>query len=146
MKEGESHMHNTPAASCVKKDPQALSPEEMLFFAARPEELELYEQFRARLLSEVGEVRVKAAKTQISFTGKHGFAFVSHPRRKKDRGIVVSFGLSHQQQSARIFCAAEPYPNRWTHHVPVGEPDEVDDQLLAWIDWAHAFSKRKKKR
>ena len=146
MKEGESHMHNTPAASCVKKDPQALSPEEMLFFAARPEELELYEQFRAWLLSEVGELRVKVTKTQISFTGKHGFAFVSHPRRKKDRGIVVSFGLSHQQQSARIFCAAEPYPNRWTHHVLVQTADEIDGELMDWLQEAHWFADHKQEK
>ena len=106
MKEGESHMHNTPAATCVKKELHMLSPEEMLFFAARPEDLELYEQFRARLLSEVGEVRVKAAKTQISFTGKHGFAFVSHPRRKKDRGIVVPSACP-TSSSPRAFSAPQ---------------------------------------
>ena len=136
-------MHNTPAATCVKKELHMLSPEETLFFAARPEELELYERFRARLLSEVGEVRVKVSKTQISFSGKHGFAFVSHPRRKNDRGIVVSFGLFHQQQSARIFCAAEPYPNRWTHHVLVQTADEIDGELMEWLKEAYCFADHK---
>ena len=140
MKEGKSHMHNTPAASCVKKELHMISPEEMLFFAARPEELELYEQFRARLLSEVGEVCVKAAKTQISFTGKHGFAFVSHPRRKKDRGIVVSFGLSHRQESDRIQYASEPYPNRWTHHFILSREDQLDEELVNWLREAHDFA------
>ena len=93
-----------------------LSPEECLFFVGKPEEQTLYEIFRSRLLTEVGEAHIKVSKTQITFSGKYGFAFVSHPRRKKDQGILVSFGLFHRQESDRIQYASEPYPNRWTHH------------------------------
>ena len=66
--------------------------------------------------------------------------------KRKDPYILVSFGLEAPLADPRVAAVVEPYPNRWTHHVPVGESDEVDDQLLAWIDWAHAFSKRKQKK
>ena len=120
-----------------------LSPEECLFFAGRPEEQTLYEIFRSRLMTEVGEAHIKASKTQITFSGKYGFAFVSHPRRKKDQGILVSFGLLHRQESDRIQYASEPYPNRWTHHMLVQTPEEVDDELMGWIQEAYWFANTK---
>jgi hypothetical protein len=43
-------------------------------------------------------------------------------------------------ESARIDAAAEPYPNRWTHHVMIGTSEEIDDELLAWIGEAAAFA------
>ena len=125
-----------------QNDPE-LTPEEALFFAGRPEKLELYAVFRSRLLDRVGDVRIKVQKTQITFSGKYGFAFVSHPRRKRDIGILVSFGLFHRQESARIQYASEPYPNRWTHHMLIQRPEEIDDELMEWIQEAYWFAEQK---
>ena len=117
-----------------------LPAEEALFFAGKPEELALYDAFRSRLLSEVGEVRIKVSKTQITFSNKYGFAFVSHPRRKKDGGLLISFGLSHRQESERIQYALEPYPGRWTHHLPLRQRTEIDDELMGWLREAYWFA------
>lgn len=117
--------------------------EESLFFAGRPEELALYEVLRARVAGRVGAFRVKVSKTQITFAVRYGFAFVSHPRRKQDRGILVTFGLSHRQVSDRIQYASEPYPHRWTHHMLVGSEAEIDGELLDWIEEACGFSQIK---
>lgn len=122
---------------------QPLTQAEALFFAGKAEEYALYQLLRRRILTEVGEAHIKVQKTQITFSGKYGFAFVSHPRRKKDRGILLSFGLFHRQESPRILCAAEPYPNRWTHHVPVRQPEEIDSELMRWIQEAYWFSNQK---
>lgn len=120
-----------------------IEPEEHLFFVGRPQELALYELFRCQLLAEVGQVQIKVLKTQITFAGRHGFAFVSHPRRKKDVGILVSFGLSHRQDSDRISHVSEPYPNRWTHHVLIERTQQVDQELLGWIKEAYWFANEK---
>lgn len=120
-----------------------LTPEEAIFFAGKPEELALYETFRSRVLTEVGEAHIKMSKTQITFSGKYGFAFVSHPRRKKDVGILVSFGLFHRQESDRIQYASESYPNRWTRHMLVQRHEEIDDELMGWIKEAYWFSEQK---
>lgn len=129
----ETHERNAPE----------LTPEEVLFFAGRPEKLELYAVFCSRLLDRVGDVRIKVQKTQITFSGKCGFAFVSHPRRKRDTGILVSFGLFHRQESVRIQYASEPYPNRWTHHMLIQRPEEIDDELMEWIQEAYWFAEQK---
>lgn len=120
-----------------------LTPEEVIFFAGLPEELALYETFRSCLLAEVGMAHIKVSKTKIAFSGKYGFAFVSHPRRKKDRGILVSFGLFHKQESNRIQYASEPYPNRWIHHMLVSSPEEIDDELMGWLKEAYWFANTK---
>ena len=58
-------------------------------------------------------------------------------------GILVSFGLSHRQESDRIQCALEPYPGRWTHHMLVGSPQEIDAELLDWLSEAFWFANTK---
>lgn len=122
-----------------------LSLEEEMFFAGKPEERVLYECFRIRLQEEVGETQIKVSKTQITFSNPLGFAFVSHPRRKRDQGILVSFGLFHRQESPRILCASEPYPNRWTHHVLLSAEEELDEELMGWIREACWFAKAKQR-
>ena len=118
------------------------------FFDRYPDAIPLYEKFEKCVEDLVPEVRIKVQKTQISFYNRHMFACVSFAgvRRKKDCPdcyIVVTFGLEHKAESPRIDIATEPYPNRWTHHVLISEPDEIDDELMGWIREAADFSDRK---
>lgn len=121
----------------------------LYFFDGRPEALPLYEAFEQKVFSEVHGVKVKVQKTQIAFSNRHNFAFVSFlPARKaKDRAkvyIVVTFGLGYCVESPRIDAAVEPYPGRWTHHVLIAGTGEIDDELMGWIKEAAAFSDQKR--
>ena len=49
----------------------------LYFFDRKPEALSLYEVFEKKVLSEVGNVDVKVQKTQIAFSNRHNFAFIS---------------------------------------------------------------------
>lgn len=118
------------------------------FFDAHPGALPLYEAFKTCVTDLVPDVRIKVQKTQISFYNRHLFACVSFARiRKKkncpDNYIVVTFGLEHKAESPRIDIATEPYPNRWTHHVLITDPAEIDYELMSWIKEASLFSDRK---
>lgn len=116
----------------------------MQFFDRRPRELALYQDFERKVLAACPDTHIRVQKTQITFENRHGFAFVSLPRRKvKEPTIVVSFGLSHRVDSPRIWVAAEPYPNRWTHHVLVSDEMQLDDELLGWVKEAAAFAAAK---
>lgn len=122
----------------------------LLFFDGRPLELTLYEALFQRLNVAFPDISVKVQKSQISFYGKHLFAAVSLPiRRRKDwpdHCILVTFGLSYQLSSARIAVAVEPYPNRWTHHVVVSEESQLDTELFDWLREAYEFSENKTRR
>lgn len=122
----------------------------LLFFDKHQAALPLYERFEERVLAEIPGVGIRVQKTQISFSNEHNFAFVSFlpVRRAKERPavyLVVTFGLDHRVESLRIDAATEPYPNRWTHHVLISEPGEIDEELMAWVKEAAAFSAGKRR-
>lgn len=121
----------------------------LLFFDKHPEALPLYEALEERILAEIRDVKIKVQKTQITFSNKRNFAFVSFlPVRKAgerpDIFIVVTFGLSYRKESPRIDAATEPYPNRWTHHMLISRTEEIDDELMGWIEEAAVFSAGKR--
>lgn len=121
----------------------------LFFFDRHPDALPLYEKLEGQLLSELENVAVKVQATQISFYNRHMFACVSFARVRKKRElpetyIVVTFGLDREIKSPRIAVAASPYPNRWTHHVLISHPDEIDDELMAWLRMASDFSASKR--
>ncbi|MCI9681980.1 MAG: hypothetical protein HFI26_11410 [Lachnospiraceae bacterium] len=121
----------------------------LLFFDKHPEALPLYEALEERILAEIRDVKIKVQKTQITFSNKRNFAFVSFlPVRKAgerpDIYIAVTFGLSYRKESPRIDAATEPYPNRWTHHMLISQTEEIDDELMGWIEEAAVFSAGKR--
>ena len=126
-----------------------MSDDILLFFSQHMEALPLYEKLEERILTEIPDVKVKAARTQISFSNKRGFAFVSfNPcRRAKERPAVwmtVSFGLGYRKEAERVDVATEPYPGRWTHHGMGGSTSEIDEELLGWLKEAAEFSASKR--
>lgn len=127
-----------------------MTQDTLFFFDKHPDALPLYELFEQKLLSELGSADIKVQKTQISFSNKHNFAFVSFlpVRKAKERPqtyIVITFGLGHRVESPQIDAATEPYPNRWTHHVLISEPEEIDEELMGWVKEAAAFSAAKRR-
>ncbi len=109
----------------------------------------MYEAFEERVFSEVEGVKAKVQKTQIAFSNRRQFAFVSFlpVRKAKERPevyIVVTFGLGYRLESPRIDAAVEPYPGRWTHHVLISGTEEIDDELMGWVKEAAAFSDGKR--
>ena len=117
------------------------------YFSGKPLEQALYETLFENLERLLPEAAVKVQKSQISFYGRHLFAAASVPvRRKKswpEHCLLVTFGLPSRLEDPRIAVAVEPYPNRWTHHVVVSRPEEIDGQLLEWIREAYQFSQCK---
>ncbi len=119
--------------------------DEMLFFDPRPAALPLYTKLRDSITAAIPGVRVEVKKTQISFFTKLLFAAASFTpvirvRERPTPFLTVSFILPYRIPSGRVDAAVEPYPGRWTHHVTIGSPDEVDAELMAWIQEAAAFA------
>ena len=117
------------------------------FFEGHPAELELYEALFARMEERFPDARVKVQKSQISFYNRHLFAAASLPLRRKrgwpEKSLLVTFGLGHRLESPRIAAAVEPYPNRWTHHVLVTRAEELDGELMGWLEEADGFARNK---
>lgn len=121
-----------------------IHPDILMMFDKLPAALPIYEVAEAKILAAFPETRVKVRKTQVSFYNKYLFAALWPPLRKiKGRPgvyIVLTFGLGYQLEHPRIVESVEPYPNRWTHHVLIEKPEEMDDQVMGWLQKAYDFS------
>ena len=111
------------------------------FFARCPQAIPLYQCLAVRVRAAIPTMTIKVQKTQIALTAPKSFAYVWLPIRtikgRPETYIIVTFGLRRRLESPRIVEAVEPYPGRWTHHVIVSHPEEVDDELLGWIQLAY---------
>lgn len=120
----------------------------LIFFAQHMDILPLYRAFEEILLDSFPVVNKKVQKTQITFSNRHIFACVSFARVKRKaelpmRYMVITLGLPAPLDSERIAVKTEPYPGRWTHHIVVSTPEELDEELLSWIETAYAFADAK---
>lgn len=124
-----------------------LSGDELLFFNDFPTLLPLYTKLRAGILARFPDTSLKISKTQISFRGRYLYAMVSLPQRKRKNFpadyLLLSFGLGYAKASPRIWQAVEAYPGRWTHHVPLTDETDLEEELYFWIGEAYEFAQRK---
>ena len=123
----------------------------LMFFEGHEDVLALYLTFEEALYHSFPNVNRRVQKTQITFYNRHVFACVSFARVKRkaempQRYMVITLGLPAPLDSDRVAVKTEPYPNRWTHHMVVSKPEELDGELLAWISDAYAFAEAKRRR
>ena len=123
-----------------------MTMDELFFFDGKPEELALYEALLDRL-AELGEFTALVRKTQISLRNRRVFACVSMqrvlPKRLlPPRFLVLTLGLPRPLESPRIAAKTEVRPGRWTLHIVLGGPEELDAELLDWLRQAYEFGNR----
>lgn len=120
----------------------------LFFFEKAPNALPLFQTLEQKLREILPDMTLKVGKSQISFYLGHQFGCASllAVRRKKDLPspyLTVTFGLAYPVEHPRIAAKTQPYPNRWTHHVVIGQPEDVDEELLAWLKEAAEFAATK---
>ena len=122
-----------------------MTGEVLAFLGGDPGKIAIFEAYEGAVLS-CGESAMKVTKTQVSWGNPFLFAMLSHPRRAADRkagALLATFGLHRRLDSPRILQAVEPYPGRWTHHLLLTRPEEVDGEVAAWMAEAWAFAREK---
>ena len=118
-----------------------------LFFMKQPELLPLYLEIERAVRDRLGDFEVVVQKSQITWKGPGSFAALWLPRWKRPDGRIyvgLSFFLEFQVESPRIPYSTEPYPNRWTHHLLLTDPAEIDRELLDWLQEAYWFAENKR--
>ena len=130
---------------------QEMDPDTLLFFDGHLQALGLYRVFEQLLYDVFPNIGKRVQKTQITFSNRHVFACVSFARVKRkselpEGYLVVTLGLPAPLDSGRVAARTEPYPNRWTHHIVISKPEELDRELLSWISDAYTFAEAKKRR
>lgn len=116
----------------------------LMFFGARSDALALYAALDALMRAQLPPFTAQVRRTQISLGNRRGFAAVSLPRRAAQPGLVLTLGLGHRLCSARVAAACEPYPGRWTHHLPLTDLGQLDCELMGWLREAYDFAAAKR--
>ena len=120
----------------------------LLFFDGHQDALELYRSFEELIYDTFPCVNKRVQKTQITFTNRHVFACVSFARVKRraelpEGYLVITLGLPAPLRSDRVAVRTEPYPGRWTHHIVISRPEELDRELVSWIAESYDFADSK---
>ncbi len=126
-------------------------PDTLMFFDRHQDALELYQAFEDMIYGAFPNVSKRVQKTQITFSNRHVFACVSFARVKRKAELpegymVVTLGLPAPLDSDRVAVRTEPYPDRWTHHIVISKPEELDQELFSWISDAYAFAEAKRRK
>ena len=120
----------------------------LLLFNAQPGALPLLSALEDAIFTRFPETKRRVGKTQISYYHRFVFACVSLARVKRKAELprtwlTLSLGLPYPLESPRAAVKTEACPGRWTTHFVLGAPEELDAELLSWLEEAYAFSERK---
>jgi len=112
------------------------------FFAGPPEPRQIFDALRLAV-DALGPVEVRVTKSQVAFRRRRAFAWAWMPGaylRGKHPPLVLTLALRRRDPSPRWKEVVEPYPGRFTHHLELSSPAEIDDEVRAWLQeaWAAA--------
>jgi hypothetical protein len=112
-------------------------PEQL--FAGHPVPLAVVDRVREL----VGECTVRTSRSQVAFRRRRGFAYVWRPGQYLHGEVapaVLTVVLGRPDASPRWKEVVQPSPHSWVHHLEVRSPDELDDEVAAWLHeaWARA--------
>jgi hypothetical protein len=87
-------------------------------------------------LVQLGPVEVRTSKSQIAFRRARGFAYLWLPGQyltNPQADVVLSIALGRHDPSPRFKEVVHPATHHWMHHLELRGPDEIDDEVVAWL-------------
>jgi hypothetical protein len=117
----------------MKKPELSLTVEK--YFEDREESRSIFDVVRAAV-TEAGPSEMRVTKSQISFRRRRAFAWVWIPEKylhRKSAPLVLTLSLTPRDPSPRWKEIVEPYPGRFTHHLELMSPKDVDGEVRGWI-------------
>jgi hypothetical protein len=79
---------------------------------------------------------MRVTKSQVAFRRRRGFAYLWLPGSWLARPaaeVVLSVALPRQDGSARFKEVVHPSPRVWMHHLELGSPEELDEEVIGWL-------------
>ena len=112
------------------------------FFADDPQALAIHRAVDAAVAS-IGEAEVRVSKSQVGFYRKHPFAATWRPAQYLSSAgapLTLSIYLKRRDDAPRWKEVVQPSPGRFTHHVELQSPGDVDEFIAKRLReaWAEA--------
>lgn len=104
------------------------------FFASYPQSRRLFDALSEAVFA-LGPAELAVTKSQVAFRAKRPFAWVWVPERYLGRGapLVLSLSLRRRDASGRWKQVVEPAPGRFTHHLELFEPHDINHEVVEWL-------------
>jgi hypothetical protein len=115
------------------------------FFGGQELSRQIFEAVK-RAVESIGPAVLRISKSQVAFRNPKVFALVWMPGqylRGNAAPLVLTLSFRHRDASPRWKEIVEPAPGRFTHHLELYAPEDVDDEVHAWLRaaWLAALEK-----
>lgn len=113
------------------------------FFAGQPLSRQLFEAV-CEAIAALGDAEIRVTKSQIAFRRRKAFAWVWMPGqylRGPRAPLVLTLSFSRRDASPRWKEIGEPSPGRFTHHLELYTPADIDDEVQNWLQEAWTASR-----
>ncbi len=110
-----------------------MTPDE--FFSDKALPKQLFEAVRQEV-EAIGETTLRITKSQIAFRRQRSFAAVWMPEqylKREAAPLVLSVFTKARIKSSRWKEVVEPIPSRFTHHLELKDPDDIDEEVISWL-------------
>ena len=104
-------------------------------FAGQDESRKIFESVR-RAIETMGPAELRIGKSQIAFRRRKAFAWVWMPGRYlrgKVAPLVLTLSFDHRDASPRWKEVVEPSTGRFTHHLELYSPADIDAEVQNWL-------------
>lgn len=108
------------------------------FFAGQDQSRELFEAVR-QAIDAIGPYELRIGKSQVSFRRRIAFAWIWWPGQylhRETAPLVLTLSFRFRDPSPRWKQIVEPAPGRFTHHLELYSPADIDAEVRAWLQAA----------
>jgi hypothetical protein len=110
-----------------------MTPDE--FFAGHADSRLIFEVLRSAI-EQVGPAEIRVTKSQVAFYRRKAFAWTWTPGRYLHGAhapLVLTLSFRYRDPSPRWKEIVEPKPGRFTHHLELHSPADIDAEVRAWL-------------
>jgi predicted transport protein len=110
-----------------------MTPDE--FLSDKPLPKKLFATVRQEV-EALGGTSLRVTKSQIAFRRRRNFAWVWMPGqylKGKVAPLVLTVALPFRDKSPRWKEIVEPVPGRFTHHLELNDPADIDEDVRNWL-------------
>ena len=112
------------------------------FFGRQPGSRRIFDALHSAA-DALGPAQIRVTKSQVAFCRRRAFAWAWMPGvylRGRHAPLVLTLSLRRRDPSPRWKEIVEPAPGRFTHHLELYSPTDIDDEVRGWLQeaWAAA--------